>query len=407
MGFQHGLSGLNAASRNLSVIGNNIANSNTVGFKSSRAEFADLYANSIASGGRQSIGLGVSVAAVSQQFASGNITATNNPMDVAISGGGFFRVSDQGAISYTRNGQFQVDKGGYIVTNGGARLTGYPVDAVGNLTPGVTSDLRLSTSDLSPKTTSTIGVVMNLDSRKTPPVGAFSTTDAATYNNATSMSIYDSQGNAHALSLYFVKGATANTWNVHATLNGTAVGAGAIGTLTYNTDGTLDTATSATPYNLTLPLTNGASFNGPVPLDFNTATQFGSAFGVNAINQDGYSAGKLMGIAIDGDGTVMGRYSNGQLKAQGQIALATFSNPQGLSPLGANTWVESSASGAALVGTPGTSGTGLLQSGAVEESNVDLTQELVGMITAQRTYQANAQTIKTEDQILQTLVNLR
>ncbi len=407
MGFQHGLSGLNAASRNLAVIGNNIANSNTIGFKASRAEFADVYASSLASSGNQAIGLGVNVSAVTQQFAAGSITSTNNPLDVAINGGGFFRVSDQGSISYTRNGQFQIDKGGYVVTSSGSRLTGFPVDASGQITTGVAADLKLNTGDLSPKTTSAVGVVLNLDSRKAAPVGAFLPTDAKTYTSATSMSIYDSQGNAHALSLYFVKGAASNTWDVHATLDGAAVGAGAVGNLTFNTDGSLDTAASATPFNLTLTLANGATFNNPVPLDLAGTTQFGSSFGVNAITQDGYGAGKLTGLAIDGDGTVMGRYSNGQLKVQGQIAIASFANPQGLAAMGGNEWVETSFSGSALVGIPGSSNMGLLQSGAVEESNVDLTQELVGMITAQRTYQANAQTIKTEDQVLQTLVNLR
>jgi flagellar hook protein FlgE len=407
MGFQHGLSGLNAASRNLDVIGNNVANANTIGFKSSRAEFADLYASSLATSSGGSIGLGVNVASVTQQFAQGSITTTNNPLDVAINGGGFFRMSNNGSLTYSRNGQFQIDKSGYVVNSNGGRLTGYPVDLSGQVTTGAPTDLRISTSDLQPKPTSELSMILNLDSRKTPPTGAFQATDASTYTSASSMTIYDSQGNAHALSLYFVKGTNPNEWDVHATLDGTAVGTGAIGNLQFQADGTLDTAASSTPFSLALTLANGATFPSPLPLDFAGTTQFGTAFGVNAIKQDGYGAGKLTGISIDPSGTVLGRYSNGQTMTQGQVALATFGNNQGLAPIGGNQWVETTFSGQPMVGTPGSSNMGLLQSGALEESNVDLTQELVNMITAQRTYQANAQTIKTQDQVLQTLVNLR
>jgi flagellar hook protein FlgE len=232
-------------------------------------------------------------------------------------------------------------------------------------------------------------------------------TDASTYNSATSMTVYDSQGNGHALSLYFVKGSTPNSWDVHGTIDGAAVGSGPLGTLAFNSDGTLDTATSAVPFALNMTLTNGADFTAGLPLDFTGTTQFGAAFGVNEIKQDGYGAGKLTGVSIDPSGTILGRYSNGQSLVQGQIALASFGNQQGLAPIGGNQWVETTFSGQPAVGAPGSTKLGLLQSGAVEESNVDLTQELVNMITAQRTYQANAQTIKTQDQVLQTLVNLR
>lgn len=407
MGFQHGLSGLNAASRNLDVIGNNVANANTVGFKSSRAEFSDLYAGTLATNAGSTIGLGVNVSSVTQQFSQGNITTTNNPLDVAINGGGFFRMSNAGSVSYSRNGQFQVDNSGYIVNSSGSRLTGYPVDAAGQLTTGAPTELRISSADLQPKATSEVGMVLNLDSRKTAPTGAFQASDASTYSSATSMTVYDSQGNAGALSLYFVKGSAPNQWDVHATLDGVAVGSGSIGSLQFNADGTLDTAASATPFNLSLTSANGATYTDPLPLDFSGTTQFGSAFGVNSLEQDGYSAGKLTGISIDSNGTVLGRYSNGQSMTQGQVALATFGNNQGLAPIGGNQWVETTASGSPMVGAPGTSSLGSLQSGALEDSNVDLTQELVNMITAQRTYQANAQTIKTQDQVLQTLVNLR
>jgi len=407
MSFQQGLSGLNAAARNLDVIGNNIANANTVGFKQGRTEFADLYANTVASSGKGSVGLGVNVTAITQQFSQGNLTTTNSPLDIAINGGGMFRVSTSGSIAYTRNGQFQIDKNGFVVTGVGARVSGFPVDATGRLTTGAPADLQISSADIAPKTTSEIGLAMNLDSRKIAPVGAFSPSDAATYTSATSINVYDSQGNAHALSTYLVKSATANEWDVYAALDGVQVGAGTIGTLTFNADGTLDAVTSAVPYSLTLTTTNGATFPAGIPLEFTGSTQFGAAFGVNAATQDGYAAGKLSGLAVDENGVVTGRYSNGQSKVQGQVALVSFANLQGLAPIGGNLWVESASSGSPLIGVPGSTNMGLLQSGAIEESNVDLTSELVSMITAQRNYQANAQTIKTQDQVLQTLVNLR
>jgi flagellar hook protein FlgE len=407
MGFQHGLSGLNAAARNLDVIGNNVANANTIGFKQGRAEFADIYAGSVTSSSSTAIGIGVNLAAVTQQFGQGNITATNSPLDIAINGGGFFRMSNNGSIAYTRNGQFQLDRNGYMVSSAGSRLTGYPVDAIGQITAGAPAELRMSTSDLSPKPTSEIGMVLNLDARKTAPVGTFDPSDASTYTSTTSINVYDSQGNAYAMSVYFVKSATPNKWDVRVALDGTTVGTGPVGTLTFNADGSLDTTASSVPFSLTLPNTNGATFGGAIPLDFTGTTQFGSVFGVNAATQDGYASGKLTGLAIDQSGIITGRYSNGQTKIQGQIALVAFPNSQGLTPSGGNQWVETTYSGAPLVGTPGGSNLGMLQSGALEESNVDLTQELVNMITAQRNYQANAQTIKTQDHVLQTLVNLR
>ncbi|MCA3003422.1 MAG: flagellar hook protein FlgE [Burkholderiales bacterium] len=407
MSFQQGLSGLNAAARNLDVIGNNVANANTIGFKQARAEFADLYANTLASAERSTIGLGVTTTNVSQQFSQGNISSTSSPLDIAISGGGLFRVSNNGSIAYTRNGQFQIDKSGYVVTGNGARLSGFPVDATGKPTTGAPADLKISASDIAPKPTSEISFVMNLDSRKTVPTGTFSPTDASTYTSATSLNVYDSQGNAHTVSTYLVKTATANTWDVYATLDGANVGAGKIGSLVFKADGSLNVTASAVPFNVALTTTNGASFPTSIPVNFAGTTQFGSAFGVNAANQDGYAAGKLIGLTVDNGGVISGRYSNGQAQVQGQIALVSFANMQGLSPTGGNQWVESSTSGAPLVGTPGSTNLGMLQSGAVEESNVDLTAELVNMITAQRNYQANAQTIKTQDQVLQTLVNLR
>lgn len=405
MGFQQGLSGLNAAAASLDVIGNNVANAQTVGFKASEAQFADVYANSLASAGGMGAGIGVRVAAVQPDFVQGNIRTTSNPLDMAINGNGFFRIDNAGTVSYTRNGQFHLDKDGYIVNASGARLTGYGVDAGGTLLVANPGPLQVSAQQLQATATTEGEIGLNLDARDPTIAAAFDISDPTTYNRATAITVYDSLGNAHAMSTYYVKTA-ANTWSVYGAMDGTAI-PGALGTLNFNTDGTLNTGTTTLPFNVSAALTNGATTPFAFTLDFGNATQFGSPFTVDTLSQDGYSAGALAGYAVSDDGTILGRYSNGQSRTLGQVMLATFANPQGLQPLGGNAWGETAASGQPLPGTPGTSQFGVLQSGAIEESNVDLTQELVEMITAQRTYQANAQTIKTQDQVLNTLVNLR
>ncbi len=410
MSFQQGLSGLNASAKNLDVIGNNVANSGTVGFKASQAQFSDVYAASLAGGTGLQAGIGTKVATIAQQFTQGNISTSNNPLDVAINGKGFFRVDQQGTIFYTRNGQFQLDKNGYIVTASGENLTGYAANASGVILPGALVNLQLSTADIAPAATSLANTLVNLDSRATPPTAAFSIADPTSYNSSTSMTVYDSLGNAQNYTLYFRKTA-ANTWDVYTSLTN-AVGSattpqGLLTTLTFSTSGAL--TSPAAPVGETLSaadLGTGAAalaFN----VDFTGTTQFGSAFGVNAITQNGYASGRLTGFSIGDDGIVQARYSNGQNVAQGQIVLANFTNPQGLQPMGNNLFAETANSGQPLVGGPGSGSLGVLQASATEDSNVDLTQELVNMITAQRVYQANAQTIKTQDQVLQTLVNLR
>ena len=426
MGFQTGLSGLNAASKNLDVIGNNVANSATVGFKASQAQFADVFASSLSGGGATEVGIGTKLANVAQQFTQGNITATNNPLDLAINGKGFFRLSNNGAITYTRNGQFELDKNNYIVTSGGNRLTGYQADATGAIT-GALGDLQLNTADINPAITTTIDIGANLDSRVTAPVAPlvagtltgtppnYNAPDPASYNSSTSLSIYDSLGNPHTATYYFVRDSAApSTWHVLMTVDNGVNDSGAITAvtdLTFDTSGNL-IAPAGPPLGQVTGINiawTDTSIVTPQPLTFNFlgTTQFGSAFGVSKLSQDGYTAGHLAGFAIGSDGTIQGRYTNGQSRTLGQVAMANFANPQGLQQLGDNQWAESSTSGAPLVGQPGTASLGVLQSSSVEESNVDLTQELVNMIVAQRAYQANAQTIKTQDQIQQTLVNLR
>lgn len=407
MSFQQGLSGLNAASKNLDVIGNNVANASTVGFKQSQAQFSDVFANSLAGAGGTQVGIGTKVSDVVQQFSQGNITASSNPLDVAINGSGFFRLSDNGAIAYSRNGQFHLDKDGYIVNGSGQQLTGYAASAAGVINSASPLELKISSSDLLPQATGKMNALVNLDSRNTALTAAgFDINDPATYHDSTSVSVYDSLGNAHTLSLYFVK-TNSNTWDVFASSDGTQIGMGSVGTLAFQTDGTIDAAATTLPFNISVPLTNGATSPLDFGLDLAGTTQFGSGFGVNALSQDGFTSGHLAGFSIGGDGVILGRYSNGQSKALGQVALANFANPQGLQPLGNNVWAETPESGATLIGAPNTGNLGVLQAGATEDSNVDLTAELVNMIVAQRIYQANAQSIKTQDAVLQTLVNMR
>jgi len=420
MGFQQGLSGLNATAKSLEVIGNNIANSQTYGAKSARAEFSDVYAAALNGAGANSIGIGVNLSAVSQQFTQGNISTTDNPMDLAINGAGFFQVTDGNSpVTYTRNGQFKVDRDGFIVNNSLQKLLGYPASGTGIIQPGTAVPLQLPTSGINPQTTANIMLEMNLDSRlavTAPTAGAqINFADPATYNNATSMTVYDAKGQDIALTYYFQKSAT-DTWNVFVTANGTTLAGTAaaptpVTTITFPPDGSAPTSPAA-PVSIDIPastnLAGAATLAIPgVLLDLTRASEFGTNFGVTNMTQDGYAPGQLNSITVENNGVVMARYSNGQSKPAGQVEVANFRNPQGLQPLGDNAWGRTFTSGDPVLGTPGNGNLGVLQSGALEESNVDLTGELVNMITAQRTYQANAQTIKTEDQIMQTLVNMR
>ena len=420
MSFQQGLSGLNASSKNLEIIGNNIANANTFGAKTSRAEFSDVYAAALNGAGSNSVGIGTSMAAVAQQFTQGAITTSDNPMDLAINGAGFFQITDgKSPVQYSRNGQFKVDRDGFIVNAFGKQLMGYAADGLGVIQPGQAVSLQLPTGGVSPKPTARMDIEMNLDSRQgvtVPVAGAtIDFNDASTYNNATSLTLYDAKGQEVALTYYFQKSAT-DTWNVYATANGISVlgtpnAPTSISTITFAADGS-GPISPVGPVTFTVPAgvnNAGADTLALTNLTLNTggATQFGSAFSVTDLRQDGFSSGQLVAIAIENNGIITARYSNGQSRPAGQIEVATFRNPQGLQPSGNNAWSRTYASGDPVTGVPGDGNLGVLQSGALEESNVDLTGELVQMITAQRIYQANAQTIKAQDQVLQTLVNLR
>lgn len=418
MSFQQGISGLSANSKYLDVIGNNIANSSTVGAKSSRVEFADVYSSAQSSGANKQTGGGVSVAAVSQNFGQGGITSTGNPLDLAISGKGFFQMKGQdGTVHYTRDGQFKLNSNGEIVNNQDHLLMGYPADAAGAVLSGQAQAVQLKATSIEPKATTAVIVNANLDSRSVAihPAGgpAVVFTDPSTYNNATAVNAVDANGKDVVLTSYFQK-TSADTWDVYMTANGAAIGGTPtvpVTTITFDPTGSAPLSPT-TPVTVNVPAGPVVNGVGTLPItglliDMSTFTQFASPYGVTKLAQDGYSAGALIGMVVDSSGLVRANYSNGRTKSIGQIEMATFTNLNGLQPLGGGEWASTINSGGPALGVPGSGNLGTLQTSALEESNVDLTGELVNLITAQRLYQANAKTISTQDQVLQTLVNLQ
>ncbi len=406
MPFALALSGINAANTDLNTTANNIANVDTVGFKSSRAEFSSLYAQTQQGDSLTTSGNGVAVSTIAQQFSQGNINTTSNNLDLALSGNGFFVVSNNGSLAYTRNGAFQVDQNGYLVTASGDQVQGFQPLATGGFNTGGLSALQLSTAQVAPAATTTADMTLNLPSNATTPTNAFSPTDSTSYNNTTSLTVYDSLGAAHTAQLYFIKGttsATGSNWATQLYIDGSAVGTPQ--TLTYSSAGVLTTPTNGVVNFGSYPPTTGAS---PMNIAFNfgTSTQYGSSFAVNAITQNGYTTGNLTGINISPSGVVQANFTNGQSKTLGEVALANFANPQGLQQTGNTQWVQTFASGAAVNGVAGTSGFGTIQSGALEQSNVNLTAELVNMITASRNFQANSQMINTANQDTQAILRI-
>ncbi|MFU2317754.1 flagellar hook protein FlgE [Rahnella sp. PCH160] len=413
MSFSQAVSGLSAASTNLDVIGNNIANSATVGFKTATASFADMFAGS-------QTGMGVKVAAVTQNFNDGTTTSTSRGLDVALSGNGFFRLTDtSGAVFYSRNGQLSLDANRNLVNMQGLSVTGFPATGT---PPTIAAGaqpvaLNIPTTMMSAKASTAGTMVANLNSTdKVPTTATFSSSDDTSYNYVNSITTYDSQGNAHDNNVYFVKTA-ANNWDVYAQ-DGSVAGSAAakIGSMKFDTSGALvSTANAAGVANtglaLTLPMntsTNGTVTPQTVSLDFTGSIQQSTGSdSIGSQTQDGYAAGQMTGYTINDDGTISGTYSNNKTQLLGQIVLSSFSNPEGLKSEGDNVWSATSSSGQAVTGIAGQGGLASMTSGALESSNVDLSAELVNMIVAQRNYQSNAQTIKTQDSILNTLVNLR
>ena len=412
MSFNIGLSGIRAASSDLNITGNNIANASTAGFKSSRAEFGDVYAASILGTGSNAMGSGVVLNNVAQLFTQGNINYTDNSLDLAINGNGFFVTSNKGALSYTRAGYFGTDREGFIVNNNGARLQGYGLDQAEEVDGGNRIDLRVDTSAGTPKATTEVKSTLNLNSSNLPPENAtFSPTDSSTYNSSTSVTVYDSLGNSHVMTKYFVKqpAPAEGAWNMHLYLDGDEVQGGPFA-LQFDARGVL-TSGAETEIEDWQPRDKNGDPNGAelqtLTLNLTGSSQYAASFGATSVVQDGYTTGDLAGLEIDDQGMLVARYTNGQTKVQGQVMLANFANQQGLTPLGDTAWAQSSSSGEPVEGKPGNGTRGLIQSGALEQSNVDLSEMLINLIVAQRNYQANAKTIQTEDAVTQTIINLR
>ena len=412
MAFSTALSGLTAASSDLDVTANNIANADTVGFKESRAQFADVYAAGAVNLNNSVIGQGVRMSSTAQQFSQGNISTSASNLDLAISGDGFYTLKDASGYVYSRNGQFGEDKAGNVISSTGQALQVYPPLTNGGFNTGTLTNLNLQTAQSAPLATTTGTAILNLPANTVPPTGPFNPTDSNTYNQSTSTTVYDSLGNAYPATLYFSAVAAVpvttpptamvpNTWTVNMTVGGQPAGSG---NLVFNNAGAVTTpANGQLAFAYTPP--NGAS---PMAMNFNfgATTQYGGQFGVTSIVQNGYATGQLSTVAIDPTGIVSAVYTNGRSTQLGQLALANFPNPQGLKELGDTNWAETFTSGTVISGVAGSAGFGAIQSGALEASNVDLTTQLVDMITAQRAFQANAQVITTANSESQTVINI-
>lgn len=422
MPFRSALSGINAAAQELRIIGNNVSNASTTGFKQSRANFADVYAASSSGGTANSIGAGVRLASVDQLFTQGNVGFTDSKLDMAINGQGFFILDDNGSKVYSRAGQFQADRDGFIVNSNDQKMIVNVADENGAIT-GAAGALRLDSSNIPPSSTSLVEVAVNLDSSESVPTTVpFDPERPSSFTHSTSLTVYDSLGTPALASMYYVKTAVPNQWELHTFVNGEHLrGPADPATGQFNPDkisfdgaGSLATINGVVvpPGKIKFPAINTGTGADPMTLSVDLQgaipiTQFGGAFTVNSIKQNGYTSGRLTGIDIDDTGIVRARFTNGQNRTLGQVTLSNFANPNGLRQLGDSNWAESFDSGPALIGTPGSGSLGLIQSGALEGSNVDLTGQLVNMITAQRNFQANAQVISTADAVTQTVINIR
>ncbi|MCK9187586.1 flagellar hook protein FlgE [Acidithiobacillus sp.] len=409
--FNTALSGLQAASTNLQVLGNNISNANTVGFKGSNAQFADAYAAAMANAAptQGQVGIGTQVQTIAQQFTQGNIQTTSNPLDVAINGNGFFQFNYNGATVYGRNGQLQLNQNGVMVDGNGGELVG--IQAQNGKLTGASGPLTISQNALPPQASSGLSIGLNLDSTNTPITGtAINPNNPSTYNYSTTTTVYDSLGTPQLLTTYYqlssASSTSGQTWNVGYSATGTASGTAASGTLAtplqFNSSGQVQPPSSGT---VSLQWADGAA-PSTLAVNFSGSTNYNSANAVINASSNGYGTGQLSGLSIDPSGNIFARYSNGQSQVMGQITLTRFANNNGLQNLGNNYLAPTYVSGQPLSGSPGSSNLGVLQSGAVEQSNVNLSQSLVNLIVAQQAYQANAQTIKTQNAVVQTLLSL-
>jgi flagellar hook protein FlgE len=411
LGYQTGLSGIQAASEDIDTIGNNIANSDTVGFKSGEAVFADMYANAMVSATNNQIGIGVNLAEVQQQFTQGTFTQTQRALDVAINGNGFFELSDNGSTVYSRNGIFNVDPTtGDIVNSSSLPVLGYAANSSGVVDTSQQVPISvLGVSNLAPQPTANVTASFNLSSQDAAVTATpFDPTNKATYTYTSSAQVTDSLGGTHEVDIYFAKSSTSGQWNAYVASpnSSTTVGGStytSLGTLNFNSTGAM---TGTTSFSFSLGTTNGSTTPQSITVNLGGTTQYGTEDAVTNLSTDGYSAGTLNDFTVGTDGTITGSYSNGHSQTIGQLALATFNNPNGLIDLGNNLYQQTPGSGDAQVGVPGSANHGTLLGGYQEQSNVDLTSQLVDLITAQRDYQANAQTIKTQQAVDQTLINL-
>ncbi|MHA2780145.1 flagellar hook protein FlgE [Vibrio harveyi] len=397
MSFNIALSGLDATNTELNTISHNIANASTYGFKGGRTEFAAVY-NGMQPGG-------VEVASISQNFEkNGSVTGTGRAMDLAINGNGFFVTKDSmGQMLYTRAGVFSTDKNNFVTANNGTKLQGYSVDNNNNLQTGSVGDIKVSTSSLSAKATSSLEFVANFDASATKidqTVYPFNSSDPKSFNSSYTTKVFDSLGNSHTVTQYFTK-TSDNEWQVNVEVDGAPTTPATAQTVQFNTDGTL--ASPAGAFNVAFPAAGANAMS--VDISLSGSTQFGAAFGVSTNNPNGYTSGELAGVRVEDNGMVYATYTNGQSQLQGQVVLADFANTQGLSKVSGTAWTQSFSSGAPIMGVPGTGTLGDLTPGALEGSNVDLTSELVALMTAQRNYQANAKTISTNDKLTQALFN--
>lgn len=431
MSFNIALSGLNAAQKNLDVTANNIANVNTIGFKGSRAEFADVYSSSVFSNAKTTVGNGVQTAAVTQQFYQGALQTTNNALDLAIKGEGFFVTS--GDLSsqertYTRAGAFQINDSGYVTTAQGQYLQVYQVNEDGTpkaVSLDSTSSLQIPSVAGKPTATSKVNASLNLPaSGNAVDPANFDPTDSDTYTSSTSVVIYDSLGDSHTVTQYFMKDSTAaatnpNTWRLVTYMDdkpvditgGTGTPAGAV--LTFDSQGALTTQTPATIVTEQLGaagagiITNGADGTQTFEIDFDNITQYAAAFEVNSLAQNGSTVGQLTNVDIGSNGLVSATYSNGTTVNLGMVAMAKFANPQGLTQIGDTSWKSSLDSGEAVPSVAGVGTVGSVQSSALEASNTDLSSSLVELITAQRNYQANSRALEVNSTLQQTILQIR
>jgi flagellar hook protein FlgE len=447
MSFNIALTGLAAAQKDLDVTANNIANVNTTGFKESRAEFADVYASSVFSSGKTKNGDGAQTTMVAQQFHQGSLKFTQNSLDLAITGEGYFAMSEDIAsqdYTYTRAGAFKLNKDNFVTDAAGNYLQGFPVDpGTGNTTSlslSTASPIQIPDASGSPRHTSNVYSSMNLDSRASAPsTTTFDPGDSTSYNSSTSTTIYDSLGEPHVVQFFFVKQDPAvanNSWQVFATMdeipidiNGNATATGAhtpIDTLQFTAAGLPDVVAPETTFpdidilstgttGLSQRLTNGAQFPNNITVNWsdegNTAnklpTQYASRFEVKALEQDGATVGRLAGIDIGADGKVVASYSNGDTSFLGQVAMVRFSNSQGLAQVGGTAWKKSLTSGEPIAGEPGSGTLGTINSSALEQSNVNLTNELVDLISAQRNFQANSRALEVNSTLQQNILQIR